>query len=382
MGVKVRQKDGKWYVFINHQGKRKAKCVGDSKRAAEEVKRKLEAKLTLGEFALENEKPTVPTLGQYADTWLATYATHNCKESTYVRYAGVVRNHLLPTFSTTPLTEITREAIKQMMYDKRTKEDLTPSSIRQILAPLREMLNHAVEDGILASNPAARVGRFLQQRQEPKKEINPLSREELALFLETVNTYAPAYYSFFLCLARTGMRLGEALALQWGDIDFRSRFIEVRRNYVRGKITRPKNGKSRRVDMSRYLAEVLHHLQSQRKAEKLRHGWETLPEWVFCTESGGLLDQSNLRKRVFARCLAKAGLCKVRIHDLRHTYASLLIQQGESLVYIKEQLGHHSIQVTVDIYGHLVPGGNKAAVDRLDDEQNPRSSRQNCSLVN
>lgn len=182
-----------------------------------------------------------------------------------------------------------------------------------------------------------------------------------------MNTYAPAYYPFFLCLARTGMRLGEALALQWGDIDFRSRFIEVRRNYVRGKITRPKNGKSRRVDMSQYLAEVLQRLQSQRKAEKLRQGWVPVPEWVFCTQTGGLLDQSNLRKRIFVRCLAKAGLRKVRIHDLRHTYASLLIQQEESLVYIKEQLGHHSIQVTVDIYGHLVPGGNKAAVDRLDD---------------
>jgi hypothetical protein len=130
MGVKVRQKDGKWYVFINHHGKRKAKCVGDSKRAAEEVKRKLEAKLTLGDFALEDEKPTVPTLGQYADIWLATYAVQNCKESTYVRYAGVVRNHLLPAFSTTPLTEITREAIKRMMYDKRAHGGLTPSSVR------------------------------------------------------------------------------------------------------------------------------------------------------------------------------------------------------------------------------------------------------------
>jgi integrase len=76
---------------------------------------------------------------------------------------------------------------------------------------------------------------------------------------------------------------------------------------------------------------------------------------------------NNLRRRVFYPCLEKAGLRRVRIHDLRHTYASLLIQQGESLAYIRDQLGHHSIQVTVDIYGHLVPGGNQAAVDRLDD---------------
>ncbi len=74
-----------------------------------------------------------------------------------------------------------------------------------------------------------------------------------------------------------------------------------------------------------------------------------------------------MRKYVFYRCLDLAELRRVRFHDLRHTYASLLIQQGESLAYVKDQLGHHSIQITVDIYGHLVPGGNRQAVDRLDD---------------
>ena len=80
-----------------------------------------------------------------------------------------------------------------------------------------------------------------------------------------------------------------------------------------------------------------------------------------------MIDPENFRSRVWSKLLAKAGLRRIRIHDLRHTFASLLIQQGESLAYVKEQMGHHSIRVTVDVYGHLVPGGNKAAVDRLDD---------------
>lgn len=96
-------------------------------------------------------------------------------------------------------------------------------------------------------------------------------------------------------------------------------------------------------------------------------GTADIPAWTFCSATGGLLDWANVRKRVFYRCLDKAEMRRVRIHDLRHTFASLLIQQGESLVYVKEQLGHHSISITVDIYGHLVPGSNKAAVDRLDD---------------
>jgi integrase len=323
--------------------------------------------LTLGEFSLDEAPSSVPILDDYATTWLATYATHNCKESTYERYAGVVRKHLSPFFGSTPLTDITRDDIKRLIYQKRETAGLTPSSIKQILAPLREMLNHAIEDGLVTSNPVSRIGRFVQRPQEVEEQIDPLTREELALFLDTMQVWAPEHYPFFLCLARTGMRLGEALALQWGDIDWRGGFIEMRRNYVCGKITRPKSGKNRRVDMSQQLSEALRQLLTQRKAEKLEGKWAELPEWVFCNTKGGIHHSNNLRRRVFYPCLEKAGLRRVRIHDLRHTFASLLIQQGESLAYVRDQLGHHSIQITVDTYGHLVPGGNRAAVDRLDD---------------
>jgi integrase len=93
-----------------------------------------------------------------------------------------------------------------------------------------------------------------------------------------------------------------------------------------------------------------------------------VPEWVFINAKANPLDKNGWRKRVFYKALEKANLRKIRIHDLMHTYASLLIQANESLAYIRDQLGHHSIKVTVDIYGHLAPGGNKDAVDRLDDD--------------
>jgi integrase len=102
--------------------------------------------------------------------------------------------------------------------------------------------------------------------------------------------------------------LGEALALQWGDVDWHGRFVEVRRNYTLGKITTPKNGKARRVDLSQQLMVVLHTLLTQQKTESLRNGRGTLPAWVFCSQTGGLLDPDNVRSRVFYRCLAKARL--------------------------------------------------------------------------
>jgi len=136
---------------------------------------------------------------------------------------------------------------------------------------------------------------------------------------------------------------------------------------VAGHVTTPKNGRTRRVDMSAQLAETLKALLTARKAEGLRKGWGRGPEWVFCNEDGGPLDGDNLRHRVFYRVLARAGLRRIRFHDLRHTFASLLIAQGESLAYVRDQLGHASIQLTVDTYGHLIPGANRQAVDRLDD---------------
>ena len=93
-----------------------------------------------------------------------------------------------------------------------------------------------------------------------------------------------------------------------------------------------------------------------------------MPEWIFINNYGKPLVKNNWRRRVFEKALEKAKLRKIRVHDLRHTFASLLLEANESLAYIRDQLGHHSIKVTDDIYGHLTPGGNKDAVDRLDDD--------------
>jgi integrase len=198
--------------------------------------------------------------------------------------------------------------------------------------------------------------------------VNALTRDEARTFLEVVGEHYPHYYPFFLCALRTGMRLGELLALEWGDIDFRGGFIEVRRAHVKGQITTPKNGKTRRVDMSPQLAETLKDLLPESKREAWARGWGEVLGLVFVNGGGKVVDHANLRTRVFWPALATAGLRRIRLHDLRHTFASLLIQNGESLAYVRDQLGHHSIQITVDTYGHLVPGANRQAVAKLDDD--------------
>ena len=227
------------------------------------------------------------------------------------------------------------------------------------------MLSQAVEDALLPANPAFRMGKYLQAGDELPPEIQPLTREETHTFLDKAEELFLEYAPLFLCALRTGMRLGELIALQWGNVDFNSRCIHVRRNRVAGRLTSTKNKQRRRVDMSLHLTETLKRVRTQRKRAALKAGDAVAP-WVFLTPDGHPIDGDNLRSRVFYRLLEKAELRRIRLHDLRHTYASLLIQQGESLAYVQEQLGHSSIQVTVDTYGHLIPGANRAAVDRLD----------------
>ena len=120
----------------------------------------------------------------------------------------------------------------------------------------------------------------------------------------------------FLCAARTGLRLGELLALQWGDFDFQGCFLLIQRNYIHGKVMTPKGGEVRRVDMSRGLTDTLADLHTKRQLDASANGWSSIPEWVFCSETGGLLDGDNLRHRAFCSLLKASGLRKIRFHDL------------------------------------------------------------------
>ncbi len=193
------------------------------------------------------------------------------------------------------------------------------------------------------------------------------------MFLAAANDVCEEYYPLFLTALRAGLRRGELVALQWGDIQFgrddddTNRFIVVQHNYVCREHTTTKSKKSRRVDLSRELRRVLIDLREQRLLEAFLKGKNDISgELVFRSPEGSILDPDNLYHRYFLPVLTKAGIRKIRLHDLRHTFGSLLIQNGASIVYVKEQMGHSSIQVTVDTYGHLIPGANVSFVDTLD----------------
>jgi integrase len=363
MGVTMREWKGAWWVFINHQGTRKAKRIGTGepgKKAAKQVAQQIQARLALGQTAFDRPQTTI-TLEAYAVTFLERIEQTR-KHTTHDDYRKMLKRYVFPVFRGQDLHLITREKVKAFAVSC-LQRGLSPKTVQNIIRTVSSLFSHAVEDNLVTVNPALNPGKFLPKISK-RRSIDPLTRHELAQFLTYTKQAAPNVYPLFLCAARTGLRQGELLALQWDDLNLAGRFVEVRRNFTHGRLTTPKSGESRRGDLSRELTATLEALQLDRQVEAAAQGRDLSP-LVFCDADGKPFHQNWIRLRFF-KLLKGAGVRQVRFHDLRHSFASLLLQNGESPVYVKDQMGHSSIQVTVDLYGHLIPGGNTQAVDRLD----------------
>lgn len=368
MGVILKEKDGTWWVFINHKGRRKSKKLGTDEKAARTIAGKIQAKLTLGEFNLIETE--VPTFKAYSALWHENYAKALLRHFTAERYDYVLKKHIPASVGAMRLNDITRNDIKGLLLGLH-KKGLSRASICLTRDVISGIMNHAIDADLITSNPVTGVIKSLKLSSKRGITIEPLTGEEVALFLSHCSE---EYYPLFLCAFRTGLRLGELLALEWSDIDFNGKFIRISKSYRRGRVERTKTGKDRRVDMSDQLHEALQDLLKRRKQEAWAQDLQEPVKIVF-HHKGEYMEQNYIR-RVFKRILTKAGLREIRIHDTRHTFASLLLTNGESPAYVKEQLGHSSIQMTVDIYGHLIPSANRKAVNRLDSPQVDASPAQ------
>ncbi len=370
MGVKLRERGKKgWYVLTDWNGQRKAKCFGKDKKQAQAFAYKLAAKLKWAEqsgerVSLSHPDQGIPTVGEYLMNWLEEHAKVSCKISSYENYERIIRIELIPTFGNRPLDRLKREDVSRFIVTKVDKGKAR-STIQGYLAPLRAALFQAIDDGLISVNPVTRASKFFRNSDEQRQLVQPLTREEVSTLLASAKDRFSLIYPLLLCAVRSGLRLGELIGLQWSAVDFQGSFLEVRRAVVRRRLTTTKSHKIRRVDMSPQLRETLKELKECRELEAMANGRER-PEWVFLSPDGHRWDDRNLQ-RGFTRCLEASGLRRIRFQGLRHTFASLLIEQDAHAKYIQEQMGHSSISVTMDIYGHLFPNRNRGWVNKLDE---------------
>ncbi len=245
-------------------------------------------RLALGDLHLEPSNDG-PRLQPYAERWLE-HATGSLKASTVGLYRGNLTQHVFPALGTRMVSSIRRADCRLLVTDCRAK-GLALTTVLGIARTLSVVLTAAVEDEILPANPALRLGPHLRRGDEPEAEPDPFTREEAAHLVEVVAEHFPAWHPWVLAGLRTGLRAGDLLGLQWGDIDWRGRFLQVTRSIVRGKETTPKNHQRLRVDLSPQFRAVLRRWRAQQSAAWLGRGYSR-PVWVFPSNMGTSLDES------------------------------------------------------------------------------------------
>ncbi len=349
------QKQGKNRYFIvfgitdPETGRRKQKWVsaGKTKRAAEAKYVELVGDINDGTY----RELKRATFRQFAEEWLKTKGS--LKPSTFGSYESIINNHFNPAFGDKMLTEIDTLRLQQYVADRESK--VKPKTVSNEIVPMKLMFEDAVTWGYLKSNPAKKVKR--PKRKKVKMQV--LAPEEIKAFLHHAN---PKYLVFFLTAILTGMRRGELLGLQWGDIDRAHNQIHVQRalDNTTKQLSTPKSEAAiRKIDITPYLTLALrkYKLEAQGKGDG---------GFVFCDGEGKPWDPDNLVKRQFLPALKRAGVKRVRFHDLRHTNVSLRIEEGQNIVYISKQIGHESPDITLKVYAHLIKDIHPEQAAKLD----------------
>lgn len=367
MGVTIWEKDkgsGVWYVDVKHKGRRIKRKVGNRK-AAEEAKRLFEAELIRnpeGLWRKADPAPAAKPFKIYSAIWLEDYIKGADKPSTYERYGQLLRDYINPVVGDLELTAITRGHVRDLLMGLNNR-GFSKSHIGVVKNVISGVFNYGVEDELVKENPCNGILDRLKLKRTGEDELFPFNHEEVHQFLSTCRQHFPDEYPFYMTAFSTGIRLGELLALEWSDIDLYRKRMEVSKSFSRGRIGKTKTGKNRWVDISDDLLPVLRDLLTRRKREALEGGLGE-PVAVIFHKDGKHTPQNSIRN-IFKRILKKAGLRKIRFHDIRHTYISLLISSGAKLNYVMEQAGHHSIKMTVDRYADYIPTGDTSEVNLL-----------------
>lgn len=292
------------------------------------------------------------TLGEYLKHWLQAAAKPRLRERTHLEYERQLDRYVIPALGASRLQKLTPLQI-QGLYGQMLDNGLSPRTVRLTHAILRNALKQAVRWGILRSNPADNVDLPKQQAREMKT----LSQDEAQRFLEAIEP--DPYHVLMATLLGTGMRPSEAAGLRWSDVDLIGRRLHVQRTATkvagRWVFNAPKTAKGRRqIDLPDGLASLL--------ADHVRDG-----ELVFTNFSGEPFSQRTVLEHHFKPALKRAELPEsLRLYDLRHTHASLLLLAGVHPKVVSERLGHATIQITLDTYSHVLPSLQRDASDVVD----------------
>jgi integrase len=355
-GSVVRRKDGRYVVRLPIDGVRRV--IGYA-HTAEEGDRMLTAAKRQRDLGMPYISERT-TLAEFAEQWLAMRKP-DLKESTYRRYENLLRVHILPTLGRFPLTKITPAQIQRLYAARRGAE--IKGKATQRVGPTTVLRAHTVLHAVLESARrfnlvAVNVCENVTPPRAARRTMQVLSREQVAAFLDAAR--GDRLEALYILDLTTGMRQGELLALRWRDVDLAAGTLRITATLYRRKagdfaFTAPKTCESdRTVLLAPVAVEALRSHRARQLEERLALGdaWQDL-DLVFARQDGAPLDGQNVTRYEFRRLLAQVGLPRIRFHEMRHTYATLMREHGMDIKGVSAALGHSTTAITADLYTHV-----------------------------
>jgi integrase len=350
----IRKRRDRWIIdFYDNQGRRRWKTLpkGNTKKKAKEKLREIEDRLGKGTWMPEKR---IPIFSMVYEDWLE-FKKPNVRYSTLRKYKGYLKNHF-QDFEQTRINRLTIASMEKFISKKQT-ENMSLVTLRKLIIVLNQVMKYSIRHRYIDFNPVRDVERPRDNGEIEKTKIRVLDTSEINALLEA--TRGQKYKTLFMLALMSGARQGELFGLKWTDIDWHNNQMRIKRTFNEGAFHKPKSKASmRKIDLGPTMMKTL-------KEWKLaclpnEHGL------VFSSRNGKPLLHYNVLRRHFLPALEGADLPRIRFHDMRHTFASHLIEQGESIVYISNQLGHSKVSTTLDIYGHLIKTDNYESACRLE----------------
>lgn len=358
-GTIFKRADGRWVAAVtlpdgtrkHYYGKRRTDVAGRLSDALKDIDDGLPP---------VNEKLT---LAEFLQRWLEASAS-TVRPRTHRRYAEYVRLHAIPVLGKVPVALLRPEHL-QKLYADRLAAGSSPSTVAHLHAVLHRALGQAARWRAAARN----VAELVDPPRVARQEMHVLSPEEVRRLLRAAE--ADDLEAFYVLAVTTGARLGELLGLHWRDVDLDGAGMNIVTSLQRTQngleFAEPKTARSRRrVSLAAVAVKALRdHRKRQNEARLAAKDWDDL-DLVFCNEKGRPIEDGNLRRRSFVPLLKKACLPAIRLHDLRHTAATLMLGQGIHPKIAAEMLGHSQIAITLDLYSHVTPTMQRQATEAID----------------
>jgi integrase len=361
-GIYKRASDGRWVgsvslgFGVDGDGKLKRKrrvVYGTSKAEVAKELRKLQSSADAGALT-ESSRWTV---AEFVSHWLEHVARPRVRATTYQRYEQLARLHVNVHLGGVQLARLRSQHVEQF-YAMLEKNELSGRSRQACGQLLTAALKHAVKTKLLPYSPAADI----PKARPDHKEMAVLTGDQIQRLLAV--SKKTRLHALFALAVGTGMRQGELLGLKWQDINFEAGALAVHRSLAEVKggflMKEPKSAKSRRtITLPRIVLDAL----KDHRASMLAEG--NIIATIFCTRTGQYISRSNLACQVFKPLLKRAALPAIRFHDLRHTHATQLLSQGQSVKAVSQRLGHANVKITLEVYAHVLPGDDQKLADSM-----------------